>query len=392
MEYLANPFNLSVNPAPNDGVAGIFNLVSIYLFYSILFNICNYLEDVEFKYACKSDDNIEITSELFDNIFDDETVDETTKMELAYLLDRNSLDRHYILYYIFKINNGLEYRKVANVWDTIEFSENTMSLDETLDNNYKLVIDNNKVINCNIAHIRFISWLYYSGIFKSLTTDNMLKKDVLDIMNSENILIGNLFLKYHLFLIELEEQETNSDPSSKYTSINTDEYDIPEEVIDNIIEDTKIVADLDCNDNELLETIKDADEESVEDEEEDERLSDVDLDDDHQDNIHVDNYTSSNQFVNGYTNKNKRKNKGEDRFEDRCEDRDEDSDDQEDDYEDETEEQLSNRPISEDLSDMTAKSFITKMINTVHSISVKCLISIWDITKEETRELFRTID
>ena len=50
----------------------------------------------------KTDQLVDIVMDI-DNGHYDETVDEKIKKDLTYLLERNSLERHYILYYILLI-------------------------------------------------------------------------------------------------------------------------------------------------------------------------------------------------------------------------------------------------------------------------------------------------
>ena len=225
MEYLANPFNHSINSYSNDGICGVFNSASLYLFYYIIFLISMKLEDIQIQEdVLEGNSDINVISDMvFDNVFEDETIDKQVKKDLTSLLDINSLERYYILYYIFKkrgafndgesdINTYAYYKTVVNDWRNIYFPNDNMnlimSLDDSLENDYQIVIDN-LIYDCNMAHIRFLSWLYYSGIYSYLVDRQDIKKTVLNDMNTKTLLKGNLFLKYQLYLITMENQANN---------------------------------------------------------------------------------------------------------------------------------------------------------------------------------------
>jgi hypothetical protein len=177
----------------------------------------------------------EISDMVFDNVFEDETVDEQVKKDVTSLLDINSLERYYILYYIFKkrgsfydgksdINTYAYYKTVVNDWRNIYFVDDNMnlimSLDDSLENDYQIVIDN-LIYDCNMAHVRFLSWLYYSGIYSYLVDRQDIQTTVLNDMNTKTLLKGNLFLKYQLYLITMENQANNE--------ANNEAKDIPVE-------------------------------------------------------------------------------------------------------------------------------------------------------------------
>jgi len=366
MEYLANPFNHSVRSFSNDGICGILNLVSLNLFYYIIYVIGSKLEEIqkqeqeqEQKQVQEQEqeseqekeieqedildgDDIKDISEIpdmvFDNVFDDETVDVKVKKNLTSLLDINSLERHYILYYIFKkrgafydgvsnINTYAYYNSVANEWSNIYFADGNltlkMNLDESLENDYQIVI-NDLICNCNVAHVRFLSWLYYSGIYDYLMYNQDIKTRVLNDMNTKKLLTGNLFLKYQLslILIKMEYQANNaSDLEQKQEQNNQSQ--IQNEVFD-----------LGSDSDDLVE-------ESAIDEEE----------------------------------ANNSKNEINDVIE----------------YNSENDEELNNRSISEDISDMNEMTFAGKLLTTVKNITIRTIISTWKIIKEEATELFHPV-
>ena len=263
IEYLANPFNLSINSLHNDDICDILNLASANIFYYIIFKIINKLKEIreqeqdkEREDVLEGNDTIKCVSEIpvmvFNNVFDDETVDDKVKKDLTSLLELNSLDRHYILYYIFKkrgsfydgysyINIYAYYKTVVNEWNNIYCTDDPldlkMNLDETLENDYQIVIDN-VIGDCNMAHVRFLTWLYYSGIYNYLMDNQEIKKTVLDDMNTKKLLIGNVFLKYQLYLIEMENKENNVANKNKDANNCADKInDTVDDDVDDAVDD-----------------------------------------------------------------------------------------------------------------------------------------------------------
>jgi hypothetical protein len=244
MEYLQNPFNLKVNQASSNGVIDLLNLFSMYMWYYIVIESLKkvyYIDKYENKYYYSSKykldnvtDNITEHIDMYDYIYDLEDFDkisedsENTRKNLIDLLDINSLDRHYILYYIFKIHGSTDnldntyndYVIRNNFW--MIYDDLGMSLDENLPNDYKIVIGND-VFDCNIAHWRFLVWLYKSGIYNYLMINNSIKLEVLSIMNSKRLLKGNIFIKYQLYVIDMDEQINKNNSKILENSIEQEE-------------------------------------------------------------------------------------------------------------------------------------------------------------------------
>jgi len=152
---------------------------------------------------------------------------------LDNMLSTKTVERALVLYYIFvykgnyfvksteKYKNGLgedieeeiieEYNsfKEFNNMESIIESKNTdydtynlFNLDETLLPDTKLKIGK-KEYNINQAHLNFISWLYYSGIYDYITKNKDLKFNILNEMNEQKLLRGNVFLRYQLQLCRI---------------------------------------------------------------------------------------------------------------------------------------------------------------------------------------------
>lgn len=313
MEYLADPFNYSINQVSNNGICYLFNIISTTLLYYIMYITHRELKAIYYESNFrKSGCDIEkIPYVIFDNVFDNVMINDTIKKDLISLLDINSLDRYYILYYIFNkhggfmvddgngelfVNTYTYYKTVLNSWRMRQSSG--MNLDETLDNNYEIVIGN-YIDECNEAHIRFLSWLYYSGIYDYLITQHDIKHATLEEMNDLKLLRGNLFIKYQLYLITIEDSNTNK---THYEN----------QKLESAFEDNTDIESIELSDN---------------------------------------NYN----------------------------------------YDSENDEELKQRVIPEDLVKMNLVVFAVKLITTAKKITTKSIISIWNIVKEESIELFHPI-
>jgi hypothetical protein len=355
MEYLANPFNHSINSLSNDGICGVLNMASLNLFYYIIFLIGSKLVEIQIlEDVLEGNDDIkEISDMVFDNVFEDETVDKQVKKDLISLLDINSLERHYILYYIFKkrgsfydgdsdINTYAYYKTVVNDWRNIYFADDNltfiMNLNDSLENDYQIVIDN-LICDCNMAHVRFLSWLHYSGIYGYLVDRQDIKKTVLNDMNTKTLLKGNLFLKYQLYLIAMENNENNENKENKDILV--------EECITEDTEEECIKKE-----GNILTTIEEENQE-----ERQNILTNMDTMD------LAEESTDDNEEANYSEN----------------------------DYTIENEDELNERSITEDFSNMNEITFAGKLFTTVRNITIRTLISTWKIIKEEAAELFHPV-
>ena len=354
MDYLADPFNQSINPPFNYSINTVFNILSVNLFYYIVASFVyklNEIQEQEMHLEGECDSNIisqNIPDIVYDNVFDDMNVDNKVKQDLVSLLNINSLERHYILYYIFKlrgafyngsvnINTYAYYKTVLNDWRNIYFIDETHSspinLDSNLNsnskNNYQIIIEN-LICDCNIAHIRFLSWLFYSGIYNYLMENLEIKKIVLNDMNERKILTGNLFLKYQLLLLDMEELE-NLENLEKRESVKTNdntEYPIKK------IETIEVESDIDDGDD----------------------GDDGDGDGDGDDGDDGDDVDNKNF--------------------DHCDD---------------NENELKNRPITDNFADMNEMTFAYKLLSSVRNIAIRSIVSTWKIVKEEIDELFHPV-
>ena len=348
MDTLINPFNLSVNACPDGNSVLLFlNCVSFIMLHNMIRKVCNEVFDMHTKNNTAA--RMKIYEYIYDDFFEDVNVSTDRKKELLLLLDINSLDRHYILYYIFKLdgctdtiyNTKRTYEIINNTWliDSCCVGTSSMNLDETidktLDNDYLVALDDE--YTCTKAHVRFLSWIHYSGIYDYLINNNKLKMKVLNEMNARQLLTGNLFLKYHLYLIEMDKQEQDT---------QTRETDVNSTIDDN--EPCDISENLE-NENTLIER-KLEEQTPIESELEDVQDNDQD---DEQDNERNDEQNDENYN-----------------------------------YEDENETILNERLITESIDDISELGFVIRLVKSVKNIMHRTFINVLVIVREEMTELF----
>ena len=155
-----------------------------------------------------------------------------TKAAFDNMLSSKSLERALVVYYIFvkkgnykvktdneelfeQYNSYLEFNKYDDYYSVkqqltdlddpehihIPYEVNKLfNLDDSLDANKKFFIDE-KEYNINEGHYNMITWLCHSGLYEYLTTNLEVKKKILKEMYENNLLTGNLFLRYQLQLL-----------------------------------------------------------------------------------------------------------------------------------------------------------------------------------------------
>ena len=231
MDYI-NYYNYNYNEFHNEfSNSNNFTCASrLYFFPQIMFySMMTYYIFSLIKYVNKKDsitksNNLYLQNETFLD-FEvlgsgiEEDLEEIKKQQeiLDNMLSKKSLEREFILYYIFeikgnyqllttdRIENGLEqeifeeyntydeFKQLCLNWDLNNFIEEENSSDSN-----EIIQVGDKEYNINSSQLIFISWLYRSGIYNFLTTTPKIKLDVLNEMNSKKLLKGNVFLRYHL--------------------------------------------------------------------------------------------------------------------------------------------------------------------------------------------------
>ena len=231
--------------------------LNLFVFYGLFIYSFKHLINLHYKnnkttltYYCsdiiksKNDtdnDNDDYKNELFNN-----------------LLSLNSINRCYLLYYIFKrkgdfktliINNKTNkpelntyntYNLFTIVKDNYNLSSTEFNLDETQSPDTIITIGN-ETHTLTLAQLKFIQWIYYTGIYDYLMNNNNIKYDILNEMNEKNLLDGNLFLRYQLFLCQYEEECINDISDISDISDENDESNdnVTDESNDNISDESE---------------------------------------------------------------------------------------------------------------------------------------------------------
>ena len=237
--------------------------LNLFVFYGLFIYSFKHLINLHYKnnkttltYYCadiiksKNDtDNDDYKNELFHN-----------------LLSLNSINRCYLLYYIFKrkgdfktliINNKTNkpelntyntYNLFTKVKDNYNLSSTEFNLDETQSPDTIITIGN-ETHTLTLAQLKFIQWIYYTGIYDYLMNNNNIKYDILNEMNEKNLLDGNLFLRYQLFLCQYEEECIN-DINDDTTDESND--NVSDESNDNVTDESNNTTD-ESNNNDITE-------------------------------------------------------------------------------------------------------------------------------------------
>ena len=126
-----------------------------------------------------------------------EDLEEIKKQQdiLDNMLSKNSLERAFILYYIFEIKGNYKVLTTDRIENGLE--QELIEEYNTYDELEKICIGD-KTYNIDISQLIFISWLYSSGVYDFLTKNPKIKSIVLKQMNDAKLLRGNVFLRYHL--------------------------------------------------------------------------------------------------------------------------------------------------------------------------------------------------
>jgi len=122
-------------------------------------------------------------------IEDNTITDEKKQSILDNLLSMKSLERPYLLYYLFEYCDFKQYEEY--------YTKANFNLDETLELDTIFAIGD-KQYNVNMGNLKFIGWVYYSGLYDFLMDNDKLKYEILTEMNSKGLLCGNVFLRYQL--------------------------------------------------------------------------------------------------------------------------------------------------------------------------------------------------
>jgi hypothetical protein len=246
-------FNLSVAEIPFTNTGFILWAISYITLYSIVEDSIIYLFD---KYEDDKHDafmnKLKLKKQPLLYITNDDLIADSTKLEILNRINKDLLFRSAILHYIFRIQGDFPSKYPLNTllnidvatdvatdvnnellfinaydeyifWRDIYGGEQYFNLDETLPNDIRYII-NDVDFEANHAHIRFISWVYYSGIYDYLTDPHNYKR-VLDSMYHNRELYGREFLEYHLYCNDYDAKYIDSNRVIYYDNDDADDAD-----------------------------------------------------------------------------------------------------------------------------------------------------------------------
>ena len=191
-----------------------YNTIAYIMFYGICAHMCSILMYKNRKHiADKQDDNTDsnepykinntllmcqmVSNNCAYSFIEDNTIPDVKKQSiLDNLLSMKSLERPYLLYYLFNYCDFKQYEEY--------YTKANFNLDETLELDTTFAIGD-KQYNVNMGNLKFIAWVYYSGLYDFLIDNDKLKYEILTEMNSKGLLSGNVFLRYQLFSQEYED-------------------------------------------------------------------------------------------------------------------------------------------------------------------------------------------
>lgn len=277
MEYLTNPFNISVNPYPEALWPTLLGHCAI---YTAIYYLCIKLVNNHYDELRALDDYAFKVGNLKTIIENPSIPTDTIQFLFNRYLDPNSLDRAYLLHFIFEEKgdyeatimneNGHLERITYNSWEQFKaleryFGKEKFNLDEHTPKDITVKIGDS-VYNISSANLRFISWLYYSGLVAYLMDNEEIKYSILDTMNDKKLLRDNLFIRYQFYLIEYE----------KYLETILDKNDDSHELKENINEKENDNENDEINENAQIETEYNEDMSEDEDEYDKPDISDID--------------------------------------------------------------------------------------------------------------------
>ena len=238
-------FNLSISESPVSDTGLILWTLSYITFYAILENSIIYLfEKNEADISNTFLERLYLKNQPRPDIINDNSIPDTTKLEILHQINNDLLFRSALLHYIFRIQGDFSYSDISNecdecngcdactdmnfinaydeyiFWRDIYGGEQHFNLDETLPNDITYIIDGVDH-GANRAHITFISWVYYSGLYNYLCDPHNYKR-VLDSMYRNRELYGRQFLEYHLYCNDYDAKYDDSKRIIYYDDIQDD--------------------------------------------------------------------------------------------------------------------------------------------------------------------------
>ena len=223
-----------------------YNTIGYIAFYYLFYYMCAILMDKQKKQiADKQDDNTNINkyfkinqyqlvslsisnNTAYSFIETNDIPDVKKQSILDNFFSMKSLERPYLLYYLFEYCDFKQYEEY--------YTKANFNLDETLELDTTFAIGD-KQYNVDMGNLKFIAWVYYSGLYDFLMDNDKLKYEILTEMNSKGLLCGNVFLRYQLFSQEYEDYKDMPDLISQEEIDDTDN-DTENDTDDDIDDDT----------------------------------------------------------------------------------------------------------------------------------------------------------
>jgi len=203
----------------------LFSTLNLVIFYGILSYGCKKLITLHYdNYENNKANNYNNITFCFSDIIKTKSIKHNDDYKINLfknLMSLGSINRAYILYFIFKkkgefttsFKDNRTDKIVTNTYnsyilynrtkDSYNLSENDFNLNIS-DSPDTLVAIGDTHYYLTIGNIKYIQWLYYTGLYEYLINNNKLKYDILNEMNEEKLLVGNVFLRYQLYLCEEE--------------------------------------------------------------------------------------------------------------------------------------------------------------------------------------------
>lgn len=189
------------------------NFISTYKYQSNLLET----EDQESKIintmlsSLKNNNNVDFASKVIDNMLSSKTLERALVIYYIFVKKGNykvaSPDKELIVEY----NSYLEYKSYDNYFLKLQGLEINDSLDENISYEVNKLFTLDKSLDAdtnfsigdkeyliNQGNLNMIAWIYSSGLYEYLTTNQEVKKEILKEMYDNKLLTGNLFLRYQL--------------------------------------------------------------------------------------------------------------------------------------------------------------------------------------------------
>jgi len=343
--YLLNDFNKNIIIPEYNTIIIFFYYLCYYYMYELFDKLID--KTLEIYNSNNYDFNKKIQLIQHKLIINDKNISETKLHDIFSNLITNNLIYNLLLFFIFKVQGNIyvkcnKYHShyyndshdktnkyiILNVYDEYKFWQNIcggknkfhfdMFKNNVYQVNFNITFDDNTQFNISLENLRFISWVYYSGIYNFIISKNQLCiKLLLDAMNERKLLKGNELLQYHLGTIVFEEEnkinnelydESNSiwetdselDNSSNVESNNESESNLESDNESNLKSDNESNLE---SDNESESDLESDNENESDLESESNNESDLESDNENESDLESDNENEYSKMLNKLDNR-----------------------------------------------------------------------------------------